>query len=502
VSAFAIASGEIRQRLREPGFLLLVVALAAFATYLAPSAGSGYSTISVGRSAVYGGSALAGTSSGMDFVVFSGFLCIFALGTGFARDERTRLSELLRAQPVATAALVLGRVLSSWALGAMLAFGAMLLLGLTLAFREGTSFEPLAFGRNFLVLALPGMAVIASLAALLDVLLGRWRGVLIAAGLIGYVAILGSTVGGTATGHPRPAVLDFSGLASVQTEFNQSHGTTTPLNGGLLIEEHPGKPIFWSGLVPTTRTVVARAIVLGEAACLGALALAFYRRRSTVKRAGAQAVEPQLAGRYVLANVTPPLARARGAIGRIAVEVAFRARKNLWLTGASLALFVAAILASRNAHHWVVAGAILLPLFWIRAFDDAVRPRSLDESLGALTGGLAGDWVAKSAALAVFCAAPLLGLPIGNPGDPMVWAVATVGLLAEILWLTTVNWVFRAELFGLGVVALLWYAIAFNDIPQIDYARLWNASATALAIDAVVAAALAFGAQTLLRRRA
>ena len=76
--SFAVAWGEVRQRLREPWFLLLLVGLAAFATYLAPAAGSPYSTLSVGRSGVYGGSALAGTTSGMDFSVFAGFFCIFA----------------------------------------------------------------------------------------------------------------------------------------------------------------------------------------------------------------------------------------------------------------------------------------------------------------------------------------------------------------------------------------------------------------------------------------
>jgi hypothetical protein len=84
----------------------------------------------------------------------------------------------------------------------------------------------------------------------------------------------------------------------------------------------------------------------------------------------------------------------------------------------------------------------------------------------------------------------------------MVWVAASVGLLAEIAWLSAVTWVLRAELLALGVVALWWYVVAFNDVPPIDYAGLWGASSTAIAIDTIVAVALVFASQTLLRRRA
>ncbi len=498
----AVAWGEVRQRLREPWFLLLLVGLAAFATYLAPAAGSPYSTLSVGRSGVYGGSALAGTTSGMDFSVFAGFFCIFALGSGFARDDRTRLSELLRAQPLKTLSLVLGRVLSSWALGAVLAIGAMLLLGFTLVFREGAAFDAIAYARNFVLLALPGMFVIASFAVLLDILVGKWRGALVAVGIFGYIFLLSWTDSGMASGQARAIDIDFGGLKAVQTEFNNSFGTNARVSGGLEFEDHPGKPIYWRGLAPTPQTVIQRAIVVGDAALLGVLAAALYRRRAGTKIKGAQAVAPQRAGTYAFAAVAAPVARARGFAGRVAVELLFRARKNPVLAIASAGLFALSIVGAQRGHHWVVAGAMLLPLFWIRAFDDALRPRSLDEALGSLSGGLAGDWAAKAATLSLLCVLPLVGLLFGNPSDPMVWVAATAGLLAEIAWLTAITWVFRAELLGLGFVALWWYVVAFNDVPPIDYAGLWGVSSTAIALDAIVAVALIAASQSLLRRRA
>jgi hypothetical protein len=497
----AVAWGELRQRLREPWFLLLLVALAALATYLAPAAGSPYSTLSLGRSGIYGGSALAGTTSGMDFSVFAGFFCIFALGSGFARDDRTRLSELLRAQPMSTISLILGRVLSSWALGATLALGAMLLLAFTLVFREGAAFDAISYTRNFVLLALPAMFVIASFAVLLDILVGKWRGALIPIGIFGYIFLVSWTTAGVASGNPHAIGIDFNGSGSVQAEFDKSFGSNAPLSGGFLIEDHPGKPIYWRGLAPTPLTVLQRGIVLGDAALLGFLAAALYRRRAGTNVKGAQAIEPQRAGRYSFAFITAPVARARGLVGRVAIELLFRVRKNPVLAIASAGLFVLSIVGAQRGHHWVVAGAILLPLFWIRAFDDALRPRSLDEALGSLRGGLAGDWTAKAVTLSLLCVLPLLGLLIGNPGDPAIWIAATAGLLVEIAWLTAITWVFRAELLGIGVVALWWYVVAFNDVPPIDYAGLWGASATAIVLDAIVAVALVAASQTLLRRR-
>jgi hypothetical protein len=502
LNIIAISSGEIRQRLREPGFLFLLVALAALATFLAPSPGSVYSTLSQGRSYIYGGSALAGTSSGMDFSVFAGFFCIFALNTGFARDDRTRLSELLRAQPVNTLSLVMGRVLSSWALGCVLALGAMLLLGLSLAFREGASFDPIAYARNFLILAIPAMFVVASLAALLDVVLGKWRGALIPIGLIAYLMILSWTDSGVGTGHVRKIDLDFSGVRVVQTEYSEAFGPKAHLSGGLLVEEHPGKPILWKGLAPTSQTVLERITVIAEAAILGLLCVVLYRRRAGTNVKGVQAIEPQRAAAYAFAAVQAPVGRARGFAGRVATEMLFRLRKNPVLGIASAALFALAIVVARGAHHWVVAAAMLLPLVWVRVFDDALRPKSLDESLGSFPGGLAGDWSAKTSTLALLCVLPLVGLLIGNPGDPMVWVAATAGLLVEVAWLATINWVVRAELLGLGVVALWWYVVAFNDVPPIDYAGLWGVSVVAPAIDAIVAAVLIATSQTLLSRRA
>ena len=59
------------------------------------------------------------------------------------------------------------------------------------------------------------------------------------------------------------------------------------------------------------------------------------------------------------------------------------------------------------------------------------------------------------------------------------------------------NW-----LLALGVAALWWYVVAFNDVPPpIDYAGLWNAPLQTIFIDGVVLAALVATSSVLLRRR-
>jgi hypothetical protein len=503
VKLLTVASGELLQRLREPAFLALLIALAAGTTYLVPSPHDSYTTLSLGNRGIFGGSALAGTSAGLDFSVFAGFFCIFALGSGFARDDRTRLSELLRAQPIRTIGLVFGRMLASWALGAALVAGGLVLLGVTLAFRQGHAFEPWPYARNFLLLALPSMCFMASFAVLLDVLLGKWRGLLIGLGLIGYVALISVAAAPDRADRGSTRAFDFSGSAAVQQEFSRAFGPKAMMNVGIDIENRPGKPLFWSGLAPEVRTVAGRGLIVAEAALLGLVAFAFYRRRAgvTIKGAKAVALRRGLASSSsVLAAA--PVARSRGAIARIFNEVAFRVRQNPLLACASVGLFILALLGARAAHHWVIALAILLPLFWIRVFDDSLRPRSLDETLASLPGGLGGDWSAKFVTLAVVCALPLLGLLAGNPGEPMIWLAATAGILAEIAWLTTMAWGVRAELLAIGVVAIWWYVVAFNELPApIDFAGLWSAPMTTVAIDAIFAVVCIATAQTLMARR-
>jgi hypothetical protein len=501
VRSIAIAAGELTQRLREPSFMILLVALAAGTTLLVPGPHDHYGTLTSGGSHIYGGSSFAGTSAGLDFGVFSGFFCIFALGTGFARDDRTQLCELLRAQPIRTIGLVLGRVLAGWGLGATLAVGAMLLLGVTLVFREGAAFHPLPYARNFLLLALPTMWFVASFAALLDVLLGRWRGLLIAVGLIGYVVLIG--VSAPSHGAPLTGAFDFSGVSATRAEFVRAFGPTAELGAGIQASDHGGKPLFWDGLQPDANTVIARLETVAVAILIALAAVVCYRRRAGVSLRGAQAIEPlRYDPRATTGKVQAPVARRPSLGGRVVNELVFRVRRNPLLACASAGLFVFAWLGARGAHHWVVALALLLPLVWSRAFDDALRPRSLDETMAALPGGLAGDFAAKSFALAVVCAMPLAGLLIGRSADPWLWLVATAGVLLEIAWLVTIAWALRAELLALGVAALWWYVVAFNDVPPpVDYAGLWSAPFETIFVDAVVVAALIATSSVLLRRR-
>jgi hypothetical protein len=501
VSLLAIAAGEVRQRLREPAFLILLVALAAGTTLLVPGPHDDYATLTIGGNNLYGGSSFAGTSAGLDFGVFAGFFCIFALGSGFARDDRTHLSELLRAQPIRTIGLVMGRVLASWALGAALVVGAMLLLGTTLVFREGATFQPLVYARNFLLLALPTTWFVASVAVLLDVLLGRWRGFLIAAGLIGYITLLGVS----APSHSRAVLtgaFDFSGLSATRAELEHTFGPGMQLGAGLQAGGLRGKPVFWAGLAPDASTVVLRLETVALAALLGLLATACYRRRAGISLRGAKAIEPRRSEvTLTTALFRAPQARGPTIGGRVANELVFRVRKNPLLACATAGLFVFALLGTAASHHWIIVLALLLPLFWIRVFDDALRPRSLDETLGALPGGLGGDLRAKSITLSVLCAAPLAGFLLNHTAGPMLWLVATFGILVEIAWLTTMAWVVRLELLALGVAAVWWYVISFNQVPPpIDYAGLWIAPPQTLLIDAIAATALVATSYALLSR--
>ena len=216
------------------------------------------------------------------------------------------------------------------------------------------------------------------------------------------------------------------------------------------------------------------------------------RRQSTPKRSERTATLP---------TALSPVARRPTIGGRVVNELLFRARTNPLLACASAGLFVFALLGERATHHWVIVLALLLPLFQLRTFDDALRPRSLDETLASLPGGLGGDLCAKGVTLAVLCALPLAGLLIGKSAEPMVWLVATAGVILEIAWLTAIAWVVKAELLALGFAALWWYVISFNQVPPpVDFAGLWSAPIQTPVVDAVVTTALVASSYVRLRR--
>ena len=292
MSSLAIAAGEIRQRLREPGFLILLVALAAGTTMLVPGPHDDYSTLALGGNQLYGGSSFAGTSAGLDFGVFAGFFCIFALGTGFARDDRTHFSELLRAQPIRTIGLVLGRVLASWAFEPNTYRRDVAAWDHADLPRRGAAFQPISYMRNFLLLALPTTCFVASVAALLDVLLGRWRGFLIAAGLVGYIALLAVSAPNQSAAALTGA-FDFSGLSATRAELQRTFGSAKQLSAGLEVGGRRGQAIFWDGLAPDARTVVERSETVALAALIGLLVAACYRRRAGVGLRGAKAIDPK-----------------------------------------------------------------------------------------------------------------------------------------------------------------------------------------------------------------
>lgn len=494
MKVLTVAGGELRERLRGAAFLALLVALAAGATWLVPSPHAGYDTLSLNGRAIFGPSGFAGTGAGLAFAAFASLAALLALDGGFSRDERTGLAELLRAMPIATAELVLGRLLAVWALGGALVVGSMLMLGITLLWRDGPAFDGWTYARNFLILALPATLCMTSLAVLLDLLLGRLRGALIAAAVILWLVVLTAPFASLVGSHPRPIWFDIAGMSTVESEYARHNPASGMLDVGLISVRPSERPLWWSGLAPAPDTLVQRLGVLAIGAVVGALALAGYRRRIDVRAKADAAVARPAAHASALhrdaTSFAPPSSGRLSPIGRLGYELAFRLRKHLWLAGASAALFALGLVAARPLHHAIVAAAILLPLFWTRAFGEAFRPRSLDETLGALPGGLAGDLCVKGAVLAVACAAPLLGLLLGNPHDPASWFAATLGVLTEVSFLIAVVWVLRAELLGLAVVALLWYVVAFNSVPApVDFAGAWHPATLAVVVDFALATA-------------
>ena len=357
----------------------------------------------------------------------------------------------------------------------MLAIGAMLLLGFTLVFREGAAFDAIAYARNFVLLALPGMFVIASFAVLLDILVGKWRGALVAVGIFGYIFLLSWTDSGTASGQARAIDIDFGGTYRPSRPSSAIRSVPNArVSGGLEYEDHPGKPIYWRGLAPTSETVDGAR----DRRCRSRRCSDFWPSHSIVAEQGRtlKARRPRTAacGHLCIDSVNGPGCASARFCRKSCVRTPVSARKNLILAIASAGLFVLAIVGAQHGHHWVVAGAMSC-----RSFGSA-HSTTRCALVRWMRRWVTDRWYCgrldcEGRDVVAVVLLPLVGLLFGNPQDPMVWAPRR-RTAREIAWLAAITWVFRAELLGLGFVALLWYVVAFNDVPPIDYAGLWGVS--------------------------
>jgi hypothetical protein len=279
---FAIARADFRERVRRASFLVLMAATVGAAYGFVPARDARYVTFSFGAIRGLYNSAWIGTLvSILDMVVLALF-GFYVIRDAVERDERTGVGQILATTPMTRVQYTLGKFLSHTAVMGCVAAVTLFMAAVMQEVRgEVRHIDVVQLVLPFLLLVVPGLALVAALAVLFETL---WlvRGV---RGSILYfflwIFVLTIPAAQAANGHVRPWLDPFgwsaplSGIqAAVRGHFPDYNGD---VNVGVTIRHAPVRTFTWSGM--DWRPVAPwRAFWLLVAVAVAALAaLPFHR---------------------------------------------------------------------------------------------------------------------------------------------------------------------------------------------------------------------------------
>jgi hypothetical protein len=378
----AIVRADLLQRIRSGSFLAVLAGAAALTWLCLPPAGAGYLILGLdGNQRGAYSSAWIGMVLGMlaSWVALVGFYLV--RGT-IRRDIDSRVWPLLEVTPLSRPAYVLAKW-SSHLLVFLLILGVQLAVGALAQFAraEDTQLRLWELAKPALLLALPSLALTATLAVWFDLVpwLRRTGGNV--AYFVLWLAILIGTVAGRESGAPAPGnglgdprgIVLFQRAVHTQLEAPQE-GWRICLGCGL--QQRQVQRFQWTAWHPAAADVAARLAWLGLAVA-GLLAAAPLVDRLAAAPDGAASPRGQ-GGRplRLLGLMLQGLRRSRfGATVAAEVEMPLRQRRGWWWA-AALAALACQALADGAAATW---GAIAA---WVLLMDILARAPLLERDAG------------------------------------------------------------------------------------------------------------------------
>lgn len=374
---FALAVADLRERVRRPSFLFVLLAAVALGYLAVPVDASGYAVFSLGEYRGAYDSAYVGTLvalAGGAWLAVGGF---YVVKNTVTRDEHTGVGQILAATPLRGAVYLLGKYLSNLlALGAMVALLAVTALVMLVSRGESASVDLVALWLPFLLFTMPMMAVTAAAAVLFETV-RPLRG-----GAGNVVWFVGSLIG---IGQSAEAggLLDVLGLGAVVDSLQAAIAATYPTPGdtglALGVSEVEGvlRTYSWPGLDVTASLVAARLVIVLLATAVPVLAAIWFARfdpaatrgraarrtrRDDVPEPVEQAHDVVAAPAFAAVTLpVTPVRRGRVMAGLFLGELRVLLKGvSYWWWGGALALFVVGLVVPPAS----VVNPVL-PLCWV-----------------------------------------------------------------------------------------------------------------------------------------
>jgi hypothetical protein len=480
-----LTAGDFKDRVRRPVHLVVLLAAVGLGWLAVPPADGRWVILALGEYRGTYTSAYVGVATALAgglWLTLGGF---YVVRKGLARDEETRVGQILAATPARTVLLLAAKFLSNFlVLASMLGVLAVTALCLQLVRGEDRGVDPVALFQPFLVMALPLLALTAAAALLFETVpvlrggLGNiaWFCVALVVGIKGQSA--DAPFGGFGAGPAADSL-----RAALTEEFGKAGDHTFSL--GLTQIPEPLTPFRWDGFTFGGDFLVSRLLLVAAAVALALLPALWFGRHDPTRGGPADGASPAAdapapvpayapAPAAVLALALPRTAAERGGrtFGRLlAGEVRILAGGvSPWWWAVAAALTVAGLTLPLDAVTGLVLPAVWIwpVLVWSRLGSLPVE-HGLEGLLGAYPAPrrrLLAAWGSGVVLTAVLGVAPLLR---------MAFAADLPGLAA---WLGGVLFIPSLALL-LGVVCRthrvfqvvylpLWYLVV-NQVAALDF---------------------------------
>lgn len=480
-----LTAGDFKDRVRRPVHLVVLLAAVGLGCLAVPPTDGRWVILALGEYRGTYTSAYVGVATALAgglWLTLGGF---YVVRKGLARDEETRVGQILAATPARTVLLLAAKFLSNFlVLASMLGVLAVTALCLQLVRGEDRGVDPVALFQPFLVMALPLLVLTAAAALLFETVpvlrggLGNiaWFCVALVVGIKGQSA--DAPFGGFGAGPAADSL-----RAALTEEFGKAGDHTFSL--GLTQIPEPLTPFRWDGFTFGGDFLVSRLLLVAAAVALALLPALWFGRHDPTRGGPADGASPAAdapapvpayapAPAAVLALALPRTAAERGGrtFGRLlAGEVRILVGGvSPWWWAVAAALTVAGLTLPLDAVTGLVLPAVWIwpVLVWSRLGSLPVE-HGLEGLLGAYPAPrrrLLAAWGSGVVLTAVLGVAPLLR---------MAFAADLPGLAA---WLGGVLFIPSLALL-LGVVCRthrvfqvvylpLWYLVV-NQVAALDF---------------------------------
>ena len=355
---FHLVRADFLERVRRYSFLLTLAAT----IYLAYSVFVGQTVLKLDQYRGVYNSAWTGSMMTLVSTAFISLVGFYIVRNAVQRDEQTRVGQVLASTPMSKAFYTLAKALSSFAvLSAMVAVLALAAVILQLLRSEHTALHLGTLLAPFIWVALPAMAITASLAILFETLPVMRGGI----GNVIYFFAWSFLLAGSVQFHWD----DFAGFNLIGGNMQSSLKALDPsYKGGFTLslggDRMASKTFQWDGVNWTLGVIAHRLLWFLVAAAVALLASAFFHRFDPAQegRAGKRRPEPEPTGPEVQAAVQASLHKPTA--GHLTPPSQTGGRTRL------LHLVVTELRLMLQGHRWWWYGVVLV-LFGVSLFAPA-----------------------------------------------------------------------------------------------------------------------------------